>query len=265
MIKLSKVSFKYKNGVHALNDISLEIKDGEFVYITGTTGSGKSTLIKLLDTEVVPTKGTIMVNGTNVGKLKYSKVPLYRRTIGVVFQDYRLLPKKTVFENVAFALEVVDKTKREVRKRTREVIKLVGLADKYSSLPEYISGGQKQRTAIARAIANHPKTLIADEPTGNLDPQTSEEIIKLFEKINQEEGTTIIIVTHDADIVRKHPKRTIKIEAGHIVDDRYGLNIDDVVKAEKEEEMTRQLELTHEIEKQEALRAKEIEEQEKDV
>lgn len=259
MIKLSKVSFKYKNGVHALNDISLEIKDGEFVYITGTTGSGKSTLIKLLDTEVVPTKGTIMVNGTNVGKLKYSKVPLYRRTIGVVFQDYKLLPMKTVFENVAFALEVVDKPKREIRKRTREVIKLVGLTDKYSSLPGHISGGQKQRTAIARAIANHPKALIADEPTGNLDPKTSEEIINLFEKINREEGTTIIIVTHDADIVRKHPKRTIKIESGHIVDDRYGLNIDDVAKAEEEEEKTRQLEITREIEKQDEERAKAIE------
>ena len=265
MIKLSKVSFKYKNGVHALSDINLEIKDGEFVYITGTTGSGKSTLIKLLDTEVVPTRGTVMVNGTNVGKLKYSKVPLYRRTIGVVFQDYKLLPEKTVYENVAFALEVVDKPPKELRKRTREVIKLVGLADKYSSLPKNISGGQKQRTAIARAIANHPKTLIADEPTGNLDPATSEEIINLFEKINREEGTTIIIVTHDAEIVRKHPKRTIKIESGHIVDDRFGLNIEDVAKAEQEEEMTRQMELTREIQKQDEERAKEIEAEEKDV
>lgn len=265
MIKLSKVSFKYKNGVHALSDINLEIKDGEFVYITGTTGSGKSTLIKLLDSEVVPTKGTIMVNGTNVGKLRYSKVPLYRRTIGVVFQNYRLLPKKTVFENVAFALEVVDKSRKEIRKRTREVIKLVGLTDKFSALPDNISGGQQQRTAIARAIANHPKVLIADEPTGNLDPNTSKGIIELFEKINKEEKTTIIIVTHDANIVKNYPKRTIKIEAGHIVDDRFGLNIDDVVKAEEEEELTRKMELTKEIQKQDAERAKEIEAEEENV
>lgn len=259
MIKLTNVSFRYKNGVHALHDINLEINDGEFVYITGTTGSGKSTLIKLLDSEVVPTKGTVMVGDTNVGKLKYSKVPLYRRTIGVVFQEYRLLPKKTVFENVAFALEVVDTPKRKLRKRVREVLKLVGLNDKYFSLPEHISGGQKQRTAIARAIANRPKILIADEPTGNLDPGMSDEIISLFEKINKEEGTTILIVTHDANIVRNHPKRTIKIEQGHIVDDRYGATIDDIAKAELE--LTQQLELTRQQEliKQEEQLVKEIE------
>ena len=259
MIKLTNVSFKYKNGVHALHDINLEIGDGEFVYITGTTGSGKSTLIKLLDTEIVPTKGSVIVGGTNVGKLRYSKVPRYRRTIGVVFQEYRLLPKKTVFENVAFALEVVDTPRKELRRRTKEVLKLVGLNDKYASMPGYISGGQKQRVAIARAIANRPKILIADEPTGNLDPSTSEEIITLLEKINKEEGTTILIVTHDANIVRNHPKRTIKIEAGHIVDDRYGATIDEIEKAELE--LTQQMELTKQqkILQEEEKRAKEIE------
>lgn len=259
MIKLSNVSFRYSNGVHALHDINLEINDGEFVYITGTTGSGKSTLIKLLDSEVVPTKGSVVVGKTNVGKLKYSKVPLYRRTIGVVFQEYRLLPKKTVFENVAFALEVVDTPKKQLRKRVREVLKLVGLNDKHASLPEHISGGQKQRTAIARAIANKPKILIADEPTGNLDPATSDEIITLFEDINREEGTTILIVTHDAEIVKNHPKRTIKIEQGHIVDDRFGATIDDIAKAELE--LTQKLELTRqqEIIAEEEKRAKEIE------
>lgn len=259
MIKFSNVYYKYKNGVHALHDINLEIGTGEFVYITGTTGSGKSTLIKLLDTEIVPTKGTVMVGNTNVGKLRYSKVPYYRRTIGVVFQEYRLLPKKTVFENVAFALEVVDTPRKELRRRVKEVLKLVGLTDKYASLPKHISGGQKQRVAIARAIANRPKILIADEPTGNLDPATSEEIITLLEKINKEEGTTILIVTHDANIVRNHPKRTIKIEAGHIVDDRFGATIDEIEKAELE--LTQQLELTRqeEIIKEEQQRAKEIE------
>ncbi|MDO5440022.1 MAG: cell division ATP-binding protein FtsE [Erysipelotrichaceae bacterium] len=259
MIKLSNVSYRYSDGTHALHDINLEINDGEFVYITGTTGSGKSTLIKLLDTEVVPTKGTVEVNGVNVGKLRYSKVPLYRRTIGVVFQEYRLLEKKTVFENIAFALEAVDTPKVKLRKRVREVLKLVDLSDKYSSMAKKISGGQQQRTAIARAIANKPKILIADEPTGNLDPTTSDEIISLFEKINKEEGTTILIVTHDADVVRNHPKRTIKIEQGHIVDDRFGATIDDIAKAEMEE--TQQLELTRQeqIIKEEEESAKKIE------
>lgn len=261
MIKLTNVSFKYSNGTHALYNVNLEIGDGEFVYITGTTGSGKSTLIKLLDTEITPTKGTVMVNGINVGKLRYSKVPMYRRKIGVVFQEFRLLPKKTVFENIAFALEVVDTPKDKLRKRVREVLKLVGLADKYKSLPSQISGGQQQRTAIARAIANKPKILIADEPTGNLDPETSEGIFQLFEKINKEEGTTIIIVTHDAELVRNHPKRTIKIDHGHIVSDKMGDNIDDIVKAQEELDKTLSIELTRRIEAQEEESAKRLEKQ----
>ena len=232
MIKFDKVSKTYKNGTHALYDISLEIKDGDFVYIIGETGSGKSTMIKILDGEEVPTSGSVTVSGINidnkkkkndivdVGKLKKRKVPLYRRNIGVVFQDYRLLPKKTVFENVAYAMEVVDTPKDKLRPRVREVLKLVGLADKSNSFPNELSGGQQQRTAIARAIANRPKILIADEPTGNLDPKKSNEIINLFEKINREENTTILIVTHDIDTVRKHPKRTIEINNGHIVRDK---------------------------------------------
>lgn len=220
MIKFEKVSKTYKNGTHALYDVNLEIKDGEFVYIIGETGSGKSTMIKMLDGEEIPTSGNITVFGTNVGKLKKRKVPLYRRNIGVVFQDYRLLPKKTVFENVAYAMEVVDTPKDKLRPRVREVLKLVGLTDKSSSFPRELSGGQQQRTAIARAIANKPKILIADEPTGNLDPKKSNEIIKLFEKINEEEHTTILIVTHDIDTVRRHPKRTIELNQGHIIRDK---------------------------------------------
>ena len=208
-----------KNGVNALYDVNLKIDQGEFVYIIGPTGSGKSTLIKLLDGEEIPTKGKVEVTGINVGKLKHSKVPLYRRNIGVVFQDFRLLERKTVFENIAFALEVINVPKEKIRKRVREVMNLVGLDDKGNSFPQELSGGQQQRVAIARAIANKPKILIADEPTGNLDPQKSDEIMTLLEKINREEKTTVLMVTHDITLVNKHRKRTIALEAGHIVAD----------------------------------------------
>ena len=187
MLELKHVGKTYKNGVNALYNINLKIDQGEFVYIIGPTGSGKSTLIKLLDGEEIPTKGKVEVTGINVGKLKHSKVPLYRRNIGVVFQDFRLLERKTVFENIAFALEVINVPKERIRKRGREVMNLVGLDDKGSSFPQELSGGQQQRVAIARAIANKPKILIADEPTGNLDPQKSDEIMTLLEKINREE------------------------------------------------------------------------------
>ena len=190
MLDLKHVSKTYKNGVNALYDVNLKIDQGEFVYIIGPTGSGKSTLIKLLDGEEIPTKGKVEVTGINVGKLKHSKVPLYRRNIGVVFQDFRLLERKTVFENIAFALEVINVPKEKIRKRVREVMNLVGLDDKGNSFPQELSGGQQQRVAIARAIANKPKILIADEPTGNLDPQKSDEIMTLLEKINREEKTT---------------------------------------------------------------------------
>lgn len=219
MINIKNVSKTYKNGTHALNDVNLQIKDSEFVYIIGPTGSGKSTLIKLLNGEEIPTSGEVIVQNINVGKVKHSKVPLYRRNIGVVFQDYRLLPRKTAFENVAYALEVVDAPKDQLRKRVREVLKLVDISEKSNAFPSELSGGQQQRVAIARAIANKPKILIADEPTGNLDPKKSEEIIRLLEKINEEEKTTILIVTHDTEIVRHHPKRTIMIDNGQVVAD----------------------------------------------
>ena len=219
MLELKHIAKTYKNGVNALYNINLKIDQGEFVYIIGPTGSGQSTLIKLLDGEEIPTKGKVEVAGINVGKLKHSKVPLYRRNIGVVFQDFRLLERKTVFENIAFALEVINVPKERIRKRVREVMNLVGLDDKGNSFPQELSGGQQQRVAIARAIANKPKILIADEPTGNLDPQKSDEIMTLLEKINREEKTTVLMVTHDITLVNKHRKRTIALEAGHIVAD----------------------------------------------
>ena len=228
MIEFKNVSKTYKNGTHALYDVNLKVQDGEFVYIIGPTGSGKSTLIKLLDGEEIPTSGSVIVNRVNVGKLRNSKVYLYRRKIGVVFQDYRLLPNKTVFENVAYALEVLDLPKDKIRKRTREVLKLVDLADKANVFPEQLSGGQKQRVAIARAISKRPSILIADEPTGNLDPKMTDEIVAMLERINAEEKTTILVVTHNPIMVKQHPKRTITIESGHITYDRAASNTKDI-------------------------------------
>ncbi|MBQ6451267.1 MAG: cell division ATP-binding protein FtsE [Solobacterium sp.] len=210
---------KYKNGVNALYDINMKIDQGEFVYIIGPSGAGKSTIIKLLDGEEVPTKGTVKVVGIDIGKLRHSKVPVYRRNIGVVFQDFRLLPSKTVFENIAYALEVINMDKDLIRRRVRAVMNLVGLDDKGNAFPHELAGGQQQRVAIARAIANRPKVLIADEPTGNLDPNLSDEIINLLEKINEAYGTTILMVTHDMAVVNKHRKRTIVLEHGHITAD----------------------------------------------
>ena len=219
MIECTHVYKRYRNGVNALYDINLKIDQGEFVYIIGPTGSGKSTLIKLLDGEEVPTKGIVNVVGIDVGRLKHSKVPIYRRNIGVVFQDYRLLPSKTVSENIAYALEVINLDKEQIRRRVRQVLNLVRLDDKGNAFPGELSGGQQQRVAIARAIANRPKVLIADEPTGNLDPAMSDEIMNLLEKVNSAYGTTILMVTHDKAIVNRHRKRTIALEHGHIVAD----------------------------------------------
>lgn len=225
MISIKNASKTYPNGTHALYDVNLTVDDGEFVYIIGPTGSGKSTLIKLLDGEEIPTSGEVNVSGINVGRLRKSKVYLYRRKIGVVFQDYRLLPDKTVFENVAFALEVIDMPKDKIRTRVRDVLKLVGLEDKFNSFPRELSGGQQQRVAIARAIAKKPMILIADEPTGNLDPLKTDEIITILENINKEENTTILVVTHDNVMVHNHPKRTITIESGHVTYDYDPSNI----------------------------------------
>ena len=222
-IELKNVTYTYSPGtayeIHALKDINLSIPDGQFIGIIGHTGSGKSTMIKLLDGEEIPTSGRVLVENTDVGKLKHSKVPIYRRNIGVVFQDYRLLPRLTVFENIAFALEVIGMKKVDIRRRVREVLELVSLEDKAKSFPSELSGGQQQRAAIGRAIANHPKVLIADEPTGNLDPQKSKEIMELLEKINEVENTTIVMVTHDSDLVNTYKKRTIALEEGCIVSD----------------------------------------------
>ncbi|HAM63752.1 MAG: cell division ATP-binding protein FtsE [Firmicutes bacterium GWF2_51_9] len=219
MLKFKEVSKTYKNGVNALYNINLLIEQGEFVYIIGPTGSGKSTLIKLLDAEEKATKGSVEVAGVDLAKLKPRKIPLYRRSIGVVFQDFRLLEHKTIFENVLFALEITNTPVLKARQRVREVLSLVDLADKANDFPSSLSGGQQQRTAIARAIANRPKVLVCDEPTGNLDPAKSADIIRLLEKINREEGTTILMVTHDISMVNSFRKRTIALQDGHIMAD----------------------------------------------
>lgn len=220
MIQCNHVYKRYKNGTNALYDINLSVDQGEFVYVIGPTGSGKSTLIKLMDAEEMCTKGNVKVVGIDVGELSKRQIPIYRRNIGVVFQDYKLLPHLTVFENIAYALEVIGMKKAQIRKRTIEVMKVVGLSEKGNSFPKELSGGQQQRVAIARAIANRPKVLIADEPTGNLDPAKSDEIMDLLEEINQRYGTTVVMVTHDITLVNKYRKRTIVLEQGHIVADR---------------------------------------------
>ena len=219
MIECEHVYKQYKNGTNALYDVNFSVKQGEFVYIIGPTGSGKSTLIKLLDGEELPTKGNVEVVGINVGELKRKQVPIYRRNIGVVFQDFRLLPTKTLYENIAYALEVINMKKPQIKKRVDEVLDVVSLKEKKTSFPHELSGGQQQRIAIARAIANRPKVLIADEPTGNLDPGKSDQIMNLLERINKRYGTTILMVTHDLTLVNKHRKRTVVLEHGHIVAD----------------------------------------------
>lgn len=219
MISLSHVSKLFPKGVHALNHVDLNIDDGEFVYVIGATGSGKSTLVRILNAEEVPDTGTVLVNGIDVGKLKHRKIPKYRRQIGCIFQDYRLLPSLTVYENIAFAMEVVGASCKEIKQRVAEVLDLVDLKEKARSYPDELSGGQQQRVTIGRAIANHPSVLIADEPTGNLDPEKSREIMDLLEKINQTYGTTIIMVTHDSTIVDEYKKRTIMLEGGFVVHD----------------------------------------------
>ena len=220
MIQCTHVYKRYKNGTNALYDIDLSVDQGEFVYVIGPTGSGKSTLIKLMDAEEMCTKGNVKVVGIDVGELSKRQIPIYRRNIGVVFQDYKLLPHLTVFENIAYALEVIGMKKAQIRKRTIEVMKVVGLSEKGNSFPKELSGGQQQRVAIARAIANRPKVLIADEPTGNLDPAKSDEIMDLLQEINHRYGTTVVMVTHDITLVNKYRKRTIVLEQGHIVADR---------------------------------------------
>ena len=218
LIRIDNVQKTYKNGVVALYDFNLSIKKGEFVFVIGASGSGKSTLIKMLYREERPDKGSIIIGGINVAKLKNRKVYILRRKIGVVFQDFKLLPKLTVFENVAFALELFGYDKIEIQRRVLEVLDLVGLKNKVRQYPDQLSGGEQQRVAIARAIANRPKLLICDEPTGNLDPDTSMEIMRVLENINNL-GTTIIMATHDRTIVNRMNKRVILIDNGRLKKD----------------------------------------------
>lgn len=218
----------YPDGTTALQGINVVIDRNEFVYVVGTSGAGKSTFMKLIYREEVPTKGQISVNGFNIGKLKQRKIPYVRRNIGVIFQDYRLLPKLTAYENVAFAMEVIEAPRRTIKRRTMEVLDLVGLKHKAGSLPAQLSGGEQQRVAIARAIVNSPAVIVADEPTGNLDPETSWGIMKLLEEINFR-GTTIVMATHNKEIVNTMRKRVLAIERGTIVRDQqrgeYGYEI----------------------------------------
>ena len=219
MITMKNVFKTYPNGVGAIYDLNLSVNKGEFVFIIGGSGSGKSTLIKMLYREEKPTRGEIVLGGVNVVRLRNSKVYKLRRKIGVVFQDYKLLPKLTVYENVAFALEVTGEDGVIIRKRVVDVLEKVGLKHKINEYPDKLSGGEQQRVAIARAIANKPKILICDEPTGNLDPTISMEIMGILDSINKDLGTTIIMVTHDIDIVKKMKKRVIKLKDGRLVKD----------------------------------------------
>lgn len=220
LIVLENVTKSYQNGngAHALNGVNLKIKKGEFVFIVGDSGSGKSTLIKLLLRELVPTKGEIYVNGDNLARLKHRQVPMYRRNLGVVFQDFRLLKDRNVYENVAFAQRIVQTPTREIKKNVPAILSIVGLAGKYKAKPKQLSGGEQQRVAMARALINKPPILLCDEPTGNLDPKNSWEIMKLLEQINQR-GTTIIVVTHNKEIVNEMQKRVITLKKGVIISD----------------------------------------------
>lgn len=209
MIECEHVYKQYKNGTNALYDVNFSVKQGEFVYIIGPTGSGKSTLIKLLDGEELPTKGNVEVVGINVGELKRKQVPIYRRNIGVVFQDFRLLPTKTVYENIAYALEVINMKKPQIKKRVDEVLDVVSLKEKKTSFPHELSGGQQQRIAIARAIASNVDLIFADEPTGNLDSATEEEIIKIFKMLTSEFGKTVIVVTHSNEVSKLSDHRVL--------------------------------------------------------
>ena len=218
MIDLNGVSKSYSKGQPALDNVSLHVERGEFVFIVGNSGSGKSTLIKLLLKELEPTKGTITVNGQRLDKLKHRQVAKYRRGLGVVFQDFRLLKDRNVYENVAFAQRVIERPTRVIKKRVPEMLTLVGLAEKYKSRPDQLSGGEQQRVALARALVNRPSLLLADEPTGNLDPKNSFEIMKLLEEIN-ERGTTVLVVTHNREIVNAFKKRVITMKKGVIISD----------------------------------------------
>ena len=224
MIRLIDAEKVYDNGTRALKGVSFTVDDGEFVFLVGPSGSGKSTIIKLMTGEVVPTAGRVMVNGFSMSRIAEKQIPYMRRTIGVIFQDFRLIEKKTVYENLSFAMRAVGSSPREAKKRIPYVLKLVGLDGKANQFPNQLSGGEQQRVAIARALVNNPYTIIADEPTGNLDPARSLEIMMLLERINQL-GTTVLVVTHEKDLVNKFQKRVITLERGIVVSDGIGYNM----------------------------------------
>ena len=218
MIKLEHVSKSYSAGIPALSDVNLEIEDGEFVFVVGDSGSGKSTLIKLLLKELEPTEGTITIDGKVLKRIKRRQIPKFRRNIGVVFQDFRLLKDRNVYENIAFAQKVIGEPTSKIRKRVQTMLSMVGLAHKYRAYPKELAGGEEQRVAIARALVNEPNILLADEPTGNLDSNNAWEIMKLLEEINQR-GTTVIVVTHNLEIVKVMKKRVITIRKGVVISD----------------------------------------------
>ncbi|WP_027364968.1 cell division ATP-binding protein FtsE [Desulfotruncus alcoholivorax] len=221
MIQMFNVSKIYNNGVKALNDVTLHIKKGEFVFLVGPSGAGKSTLTKLICREEMPSRGQVVINGRSLARMKSREVPFLRRKIGMVFQDFRLIPTKTVFENVAFALEITGASNKEIKKVVPMVLRMVGLEKKANMLPAHLSGGEQQRTSVARAIVNNPILLLADEPTGNLDPDNSWELMKLFLDINRR-GTTIVMATHAWDIVDEMKRRVIALSNGTVIRDEEG-------------------------------------------
>ena len=221
MIRLRDVEKEYENGTHALHGVTLSVDDGEFVFLVGPSGSGKSTIIKLLTGEIRPTSGRVIVNGFSLTNISDRQIPLLRRSIGVIFQDFRLIEKKTVYENLSFVMRAVGASPRLIRSRIPYVLELVGLEGKAEQYPDQLSGGEQQRVAIARALVNNPVTIIADEPTGNLDPARSLEIMRLLDRIN-ELGTTVVVVTHERDLVNRFRKRVVMLEQGLITGDGVG-------------------------------------------
>ncbi|MBR5524730.1 MAG: cell division ATP-binding protein FtsE [Clostridia bacterium] len=218
MIEFRGVYKTYESGSHALEDVNLHIDDGEFVFVVGASGAGKSTFLKLITREETPTSGEVVVNKYRLSRIKRKQIPYYRRTMGIVFQDFRLIPTMTVFDNVAFSMRVIGKKKREINSRVRQVLTLLGLEKKAGNYPPELSGGEQQRVGLARAMVNKPKLIIADEPTGNVDPRMSHEIVEMLTQIN-ERGTTVLMVTHAHELVRHFNHRVITLEKGHIVAD----------------------------------------------